>query len=59
MVRYTGDGNEYIYGVPMRDMTDDEWNALPEDGRVIAIASGLFEPEIDNETEPESVDDEE
>lgn len=59
MVRYLGEGKEVILGVPMRDMTDEEWAAVPEDGRAIAEASGLFElvdEPVAAEPEPEQED---
>jgi hypothetical protein len=48
MVKYLGDGRETIYGVPMRDMTDDEWAALPEERRDFALATGRFEVDADD-----------
>lgn len=43
-VRYIGANiGGYIPGVPMKDMNDEEWNALDGDLRVLALGSGLYE----------------
>ncbi len=42
-VRFVGDGSAYLPGVPMRDMTVEEWSALPDALRTAASASGLYE----------------
>ena len=42
-VRYIGANIGYIPGVPMKDMNDEEWNALDSDLRVLALGSGMYE----------------
>jgi hypothetical protein len=43
-VRYIGANiGGYIPGVPMKDMGDEEWNALDSDLRVLALGSGMYE----------------
>lgn len=42
IVRYTGDGTQYLEGVPIRDLTPDEWQALSDATRALALASGLY-----------------
>lgn len=39
--RYNGSGN-YISGIPARDLTDDEFNALPESQQKAVKKSGLY-----------------
>lgn len=48
--RYVGDGN-YILGVPARDLTAGEWDALPEERRRVCLAAGVFE--VDGPVAPE------
>lgn len=44
-VKYLGGG--FLHGIPARDLTDDEWQALTKEQRETAVASGLYqEPEI-------------
>jgi len=45
VMRWKGDGTAYVPGAPMRDIAPDEWNALPEDVRLTARASGLYDPD--------------
>jgi hypothetical protein len=40
-ITYTGDGR-YLDGVPMRDLTDDEWAAIPADDRKQALKLGIY-----------------
>jgi hypothetical protein len=47
MVKYLGTGNEWIYGIPTRDLTDDEWKALPAALQYDGVASGLYEVKAD------------
>lgn len=39
---YTGDGAAWVGGVPARDLTPDEWDALTDDQRLICTATGLY-----------------
>ncbi len=41
-ITYLGTAGEFISGIPMRDLTMDEWNALPEHLRRLAIAAKLY-----------------
>lgn len=43
-VKYTGDG-AYFHGVPARDLTDEEFAALPEAQRSALLTSGLYTQE--------------
>jgi hypothetical protein len=42
IIRYTGDGTNYLEGVPIRDLTLDEWLALSDATRALALATGLY-----------------
>jgi len=42
MYKYIGDGSINL-GVPNRDLTDDEWAALTEKQRAIAVKCQQFE----------------
>ena len=39
--RYNGPP-EFIEGVPARDLSEDEWQALPEEIREAAIGAGVY-----------------
>lgn len=41
MVKYIG-GHRYMTGLPRRDMTMDEWEAIDEDRRKRAVELGLY-----------------
>ncbi len=41
-IQYLGDGTNYVEGVPARNLTRDEWNALREERRAYALATGLY-----------------
>lgn len=56
MVKYLGDGKEILYGVPMRDMTDEEWAALPQDLQEFALATGRFEVDKPKASKPAAED---
>ena len=45
--RWKGDGTGYVPGVPQRDLTADEWEALPEALRKVAAAAGLYGADTD------------
>ena len=51
IMRYTGDG-DYILGVPARDLSVDEFEALPEGIREQCVDNGLYE--VADAPEPES-----
>jgi hypothetical protein len=40
--QYTGDGYQFVAGVPARDLTDAEFKSLPEAQQAEALASGLY-----------------
>ncbi len=42
VIRYRGDG-AFILGVPARDLTEDEFSALPDDVRKQVVNSGLYD----------------
>jgi hypothetical protein len=41
-VRYNGDGTAFISGVPIRNLTADEWSALSDELRALCLESGLY-----------------
>ena len=41
--QYTGDKTQYIHGIPMRDVTREEWDALNAELKHKALESGLYE----------------
>ena len=49
-VKYTGDG-AYFQGVPARDLTEDEFAALPETQQTALLTSGLYERETQDTQE--------
>lgn len=49
-VKYTGNG-AYFHGVPARDLTDDEFAALPEAQQAALLRSGIYEREDAQEAE--------
>jgi hypothetical protein len=53
-VRYVGDG-AFIQGVPARDLTAEEWAAVPSELQTMAVAARIFEPMVsEHEQESES-----
>lgn len=50
-VKYIGDGSHYFPGVPMRDLTQDEWDALPAKVKTALIKAKLFDAKAPKETE--------
>ena len=43
MIRYIGSDDEFITGIPARDLTPDEWRALTDEQRRAAVESKLYE----------------
>lgn len=41
--RYVATGGEHFVGVPPRDLTQEEFDALSEDDRTNVTVSGLYE----------------
>jgi hypothetical protein len=52
---YTGAGN-YLNGVPARDLTDEDWDALTPEQKAEVKASGLYELEGLEEEEEEAAE---
>jgi len=52
---YVGKGLAYVPGVPMNNMTAEEWHELPAELRKLALASKLYEVSTEVET-PEAPD---
>jgi len=43
VVTYKGDGTDFLNGVPARDLTDEEFQALDEEAQAAVTASTLYE----------------
>lgn len=41
--RYTGDGSEYLNGIPARNLSDEEYEALDREQKHAVRTSGLYE----------------
>ena len=41
---YVGDDMEYIFGIPLRDLTVEEWELLTDRLQDAAVKSGLYVP---------------
>lgn len=41
-IKYTGKHGEYLFGIPARNLTDEEWSDLTKEQRKAAIDSGLY-----------------
>lgn len=52
-IKYVGKGS-FLIGVPGRDMTADEWDALDEELRDQALALGLYEVRGEGSNDEES-----
>lgn len=53
MMYYVGDGSRYFPGVPMRDLSNDEWQAIPEPDRQALLDAGLFSTKKPSGKQPE------
>ena len=42
-IKYIGDGTAYFPGVPMRDLEQDEWDALSDNIKTALVAAKLFD----------------
>jgi len=40
--QYQSDGTQYVNGVPARDLTQSEFDALPADLQAACLESGLY-----------------
>lgn len=55
VVRYTGGGAMYVPGVPMRDLTAEEFDELSAEARALVRASGAYAFE-EQTAQPEPVE---
>ncbi len=46
--KYTGDGSQFIAGVPARDLTDSEFKALDVNLQKQCLESGLYTAPVSN-----------
>lgn len=51
-VKYIGDGSHYFPGVRMQDLTQDEWDALPDAVKTALVKAKLFDAKAPKATEP-------
>lgn len=53
IVRFKGDGSAFVPGIPTRDLTAEEWAAIPESVRLVGIKTELYiaDPVIPQESE--------
>ncbi|HCR71221.1 MAG TPA: hypothetical protein DIW23_07255 [Anaerolineae bacterium] len=42
MINFVGKPNQFVSGIPNRNLSDDEWKSLSEDLQAIALSSGLY-----------------
>ncbi|HEY8291070.1 MAG TPA: hypothetical protein VIG44_01215 [Thermomicrobiales bacterium] len=42
-IRYTGDGSEFHFSIPARDLTSEEYDALDTDQRALVRKSPLYD----------------
>lgn len=42
-IKYTGNGAEYVSGVPARDLSEQEFKDLPEETQRIVMDCGLYD----------------
>lgn len=52
-IKYIGNG-DYVMGIPARNMTVEEWEALPETTRQALMAQKLYELSSEPASEPTS-----
>lgn len=50
--RYTGQNGAFLLNVPTRDLTEDEYNALPPAQRIQVRQSGIYEKVLPPAPEP-------
>ncbi len=55
VIKYTGNGSEYVSGVPARDLTEQEFKDLPEETRKIVLNCGLYDFSAPTPTKNKSV----
>ena len=49
MIKYIGNGN-YYQGIPARDLSADEWKAIPRRKRKVLVDLGLYKEEVKRKT---------
>jgi hypothetical protein len=42
-IKYRGDGTEYLFAIPARDLTTEEYDALDTDQRALVRKSPLYD----------------
>lgn len=42
-IKFVGKDNEFLDGIPNRDLTEAEWDALSKEQKKIAVDSGLYQ----------------
>lgn len=57
-VRYVGDGSGFIPGVPLRDLTADEWQAMDPVVQASVRSSGIYRVVESKPTAKKKADDE-
>lgn len=50
--KYTGDGREYLEGVPARDLEEEDYQALDSDQRAAVRGSDLYDTKTDAQMRP-------
>jgi len=45
MAKITYSGKNFIQGIPARDLTQEEWDALPDEVKELAVSSGVYKVE--------------
>lgn len=51
---YNGKGNSFIIGVPARDLTEDEFDALTKIQKETALKTGLYKADEPEKKEPKA-----
>lgn len=50
--KYVGKNGEHFAGIPMRDLTEEDWSALDADQRKLVRQSSLYETQSDKADAP-------
>lgn len=45
MAKIIYNGKNFVQGIPARDLTQEEWDALPEELKDLAVSSGIYKIE--------------
>lgn len=51
MIKYIGNGS-YYQGVPARDLSEDEWSAIPRRKRKVLVELGLYREQAKRRVKP-------